>query len=370
MATGSDTTLDFDPYGAATTDAVLGTSGNDRLFGGAGNDLIDAGAGSDEVKGGSGDDVMIYNLSANLNGALDTYTGGSGFDTVRIQLTQSQWMDASIRQQLESYVAHIASVARNPAGEVSAGSGSDFTFNFANGTKLTVQMTERLQVAVQAPSGQYMVVDHLAALITGTAGGAVVEAGSASAGSPIATGDLNSDDLNGADDSFQAVAAGTASIGGYGTYAVTSAGVWAYTLDNANATVQALNAGQVLTDTFKVVTTDGSMQTVSITIQGSNDAAEISGSSSGSVVEAAGADPGTPTASGDLDATDVDNPNDDFQAGAGDSDKGYGTYGVNAAGQWTYTLENGNTDKPHRQLHRHERRRHQPGREHHHRRSQ
>ena len=33
-----------------------------------------------------------------------------------------------------------------------------------------------------------------------------------------------------------------ATTNGYGTYAVTAAGVWTYTLDNSNAAVQALNA--------------------------------------------------------------------------------------------------------------------------------
>src|SRR4051812_38470780 len=87
MATTSDTTLDFDPNGVAGTNAVMGTSGNDRLFGGSGNDVIDGGAGSDDIKAGSGDDLMIYNLTANLNGAKDVYTGGSGIDTVLMQLT-------------------------------------------------------------------------------------------------------------------------------------------------------------------------------------------------------------------------------------------------------------------------------------------
>ena len=34
---------------------------------------------------------------------------------------------------------------------------------------------------------------------------------------------------------------------------MTAAGVWTYTLDNNNATVQALNAGATLTDSFTAV---------------------------------------------------------------------------------------------------------------------
>ena len=55
---------------------------------------------------------------------------------------------------------------------------------------------------------------------------------------------------------------------------MTAAGVWAYTLDNANSAVQALNVGDTLTDSFTVTTVDGTPQLVTITITGSNDAAD------------------------------------------------------------------------------------------------
>ena len=80
---------------------------------------------------------------------------------------------------------------------------------------------------------------------------------------------------------------------------MTAAGVWTYTLDNANCTVQALNSCDTLCDSFTVTTIDGTAQVVKITIQGANDAAVISGTTAGSVVEAGGvanAAPGAPTA--------------------------------------------------------------------------
>ena len=67
---------------------------------------------------------------------------------------------------------------------------------------------------------------------------------------------------------------------------MTAAGVWTYTLDNANSAVQALNVGGTLTDTFTVTTVDGTAKLVTITITGSNDAAIISGTTTGSVIEA------------------------------------------------------------------------------------
>ena len=81
--------------------------------------------------------------------------------------------------------------------------------------------------------------------------------------------------------------------------------------------MQALNVGQTLTDTFTATTVDGTSQVVTITIDGANDAAVITGTTTGTVVEAGGVNngtPGTPTATGDLNSTDVDNPADAWTA--------------------------------------------------------
>jgi VCBS repeat-containing protein len=56
--------------------------------------------------------------------------------------------------------------------------------------------------------------------------------------------------------------------GGYGTFIMTAAGVWAYTLDNSNAAMQALDPGQTPIDTSKVATMDGTTQVATITIHG------------------------------------------------------------------------------------------------------
>ena len=112
-------------------------------------------------------------------------------------------------------------------------------------------------------------------------------------------------------------------------------------------TVQALNVGDTLTDTFTVATVDGTAQVVTITIHGTNDAAVISGTASGNVTEAGGVNngtPGTPIATGDLNATDVDNPTDSWTGGTAGATttNGYGSYALSAAGVWTYTLDDSN----------------------------
>ncbi|MGH8633971.1 MAG: VCBS domain-containing protein, partial [Burkholderiales bacterium] len=112
-----------------------------------------------------------------------------------------------------------------------------------------------------------------AAVITGTSTGNVTEAGgvaNAIPGTPMATGDLLATDVDNVTDSFQAVA-GAVSASGYGTYEVTAAGVWRYTLDNTNSMVQALDNGGSLSDSFTVHSDDGTAKLVTVTIHGAND---------------------------------------------------------------------------------------------------
>jgi VCBS repeat-containing protein len=180
-----------------------------------------------------------------------------------------------------------------------------------------------------------------AAIISGDTGGTVTEAGSVGNGTPTAAGNLDSTDVDNPSDAWSVVAPGAGTIGGFGTYAVTADGQWTYTLDNANAAVQALNGAATLTDTFNAVTADGTAQLVTITIHAQNDAAVITGDAAGAVTRSAGV---IATDSRDLNAADVDDTADAWQAVAAGAAtaNGYGTYQLTAAGVWTYTLDSNN----------------------------
>ncbi len=74
------------------------------------------------------------------------------------------------------------------------------------------------------------------------------------------------------------------STGAYGTLSILTNGDYTYVLDNTNTQVDALNAGETLTDTFNYTVSDGSLSdnsTLSITINGATDvvveAVDISG---------------------------------------------------------------------------------------------
>ena len=88
--------------------------------------------------------------------------------------------------------------------------------------------------------------------------------------------------------------------GAHGSFSINAAGVWVYTLNNADPAVQALGAGQTLpSETFTVTTIDGTSQVVTVTITGSNDAPVAIGSSFSVREDAA-------LVNGAVTATDVD----------------------------------------------------------------
>src|SRR6202035_5203544 len=119
---------------------------------------------------------------------------------------------------------------------------------------------------------------------------------------------------------------------------VASTGAWSYALNNASAAVQALAGGQVVTENYAVTVNDGHGGTtntsVAITINGTNDAAVIGGTDTGSVTE-----DGTQIATGTLTVNDVDTGQNSFTA-ASNLAGTHGSLTIDSSGDWTYTLNN------------------------------
>ncbi|TIT37623.1 MAG: adhesin [Mesorhizobium sp.] len=176
-----------------------------------------------------------------------------------------------------------------------------------------------------------------AAVISGVVTGSVIEAGGVGngvPGTPTATGTLTDTDVDNTPNTFQAVVAGSASDHGYGTYQMTTGGVWTFTLNNSNAAVQALNVGQNLIETFTVHTQDGTAQVVTVTIHGTNDAAVITGTSTAALTETNAAQ----STGGTLVATDPDSSNAFVVQTNVAGSNGYGTFSIDATGHWTYAM--------------------------------
>ncbi|MFY2002155.1 retention module-containing protein, partial [Achromobacter xylosoxidans] len=147
-----------------------------------------------------------------------------------------------------------------------------------------------------------------------------------------ANGKLNVVDADDGQSFFVAVAD---RAGVHGTFSIDANGNWVYNLNQADPRVQALAVGEKLTETFTVTTADGTTGTVTITINGTNDAPTISGEAAGDVKE-----DGAQEVSGQLAKQDVDT-SDTHTWSVNDGGKGqYGTLTVDQNGKWTYVLDN------------------------------
>ncbi|MGF6487017.1 VCBS domain-containing protein [Pseudomonas frederiksbergensis] len=163
--------------------------------------------------------------------------------------------------------------------------------------------------------------------ITGSNDAAVLSSASITlteTNAPLTTGgSLTVSDID-SPETFQAQS-GTA--GANGTFAIDAAGNWSYI---ANSAFDALNVGDNLTDTFTVLSADGTATSVAVTIKGSNDAAVLS-SASVTLTET-----NAPlTTGGSLTVSDIDSP-ETFQAQSGTAGDN-GTFAIDATGNWSYT---------------------------------
>ncbi|MGZ9724314.1 VCBS domain-containing protein [Rhizobium miluonense] len=180
-----------------------------------------------------------------------------------------------------------------------------------------------------------------------SAGGTVTEAGIGVANDiahNTASGHLTGADVDSSSLTWSVVAGGGQTgngngsvTGAYGTLSVSANGTWTYALDQSKA--DPLNVSDHPQESFTVRLSDGqggiTTQTVVVTVNGTNDAASISGTATGSVTE-----DGQLTANGALTVADVDNGQNHFQAPSSLTGT-YGTFTFNATtGAWGYTLNN------------------------------
>ncbi|MEJ6078825.1 BspA family leucine-rich repeat surface protein [Vibrio sp. 1-Bac 57] len=136
-------------------------------------------------------------------------------------------------------------------------------------------------------------------------------------------GQLTSNDVDNEDNTFIS----DTLIGTYGTFNIDESGAWTFT---ANDAFDALNENENISETFNVASIDGTASTVTIKINGTNDAATVS-SESQKINETDSAI----TTGGKLTASDVDNEDNIFIS---DTLIGtYGTFNIDESGAWTFT---------------------------------
>jgi VCBS repeat-containing protein len=171
-----------------------------------------------------------------------------------------------------------------------------------------------------------------AAIIGGTDTGSITE--DSGPATLTATGSLTISDIDGpAEESFLAGVVG----GSYGNLTIDAAGNWTYEALNDHPAINALIAGETLIETITVSSVDATTHQVTITINGADDAAVIGGVDTGAVTEDGGA---SEIATGTLTITDPDAGQASLTAATVATT--YGSLTMDAAGNWTYTLDNAN----------------------------
>ncbi|WP_394149711.1 VCBS domain-containing protein [Vibrio maritimus] len=177
--------------------------------------------------------------------------------------------------------------------------------------------------------------------------GEVEEAGTETEGTDTATGQIIASDVDSAQGALNYAISGSSP---FGDIEIDENGLWTFTLDNSADVTQSLNIGDSEVVEYTVIVTDdfGAIdeQTISITIQGTNDAPVLDSDLpiSGDVRESGSFDDGSedvgvPSASGQLSATDVDSSTLTWSA-VGDVTNSYGTFSITDSGLWTFTLDN------------------------------
>lgn len=264
----------------------------------------------------NGDGTLTFTPEADYNGLIPfSYTvsdGRGGVVSVNAQFTLAPVNDAATISGTgtgavieaggvgnavpgTNSAAGALSVADADAGQAAfapvapaalSGAYGTFTFDAASGA--WTYLLDNARAATQALAAGQVATDSLAvasldgtatrtvtvtvagandaATIGGTAAGAVTEAPGTTGTSQV-SGALTVSDP----DSPARFNSGTIA-GAYGSLAITAAGAWTYTLDNANAAVNGLGAGQVLVDSVTVTTADGTQRAIAITITGIADA--------------------------------------------------------------------------------------------------
>lgn len=171
------------------------------------------------------------------------------------------------------------------------------------------------------------------ALIGGTTSADVTEDGVAMTGGVLSVVDA---DLDQAAFTAQAGVAGT-----YGSFSIDTAGNWTYSADNSLTEIQQLGVGQSLTDSFNVTSLDGSdSEIVTITLNGSNDAAVIGAPSVASVTEDLDIANGNLVAVGTVSIADADAGQAQFQTVVMPAAGTLGTLTLAANGSYTYSVAN------------------------------
>lgn len=149
-----------------------------------------------------------------------------------------------------------------------------------------------------------------------------------------ATGTLSTANLEGVSNTFTAQTI----TGEHGTFTISENGNWSYTALNYADSIQSLGEGDISTETFTVTTTDGLTDTVTITINGTNDSAGFFGDTDANLYASSPTnEEGLIEVTGKTDVWDLDIGEDTIIAGTYEGTLGALT--IAEDGSWTYASD-------------------------------
>ncbi|WPN59446.1 VCBS domain-containing protein [Pseudomonas sp. P9_31] len=202
-------------------------------------------------------------------------------------------------------------------GSIAVDGSGQWTYTLANGTDGIASAVQSLKAgeshdevfSVQVSDGLGGVDTQLVTVtVTGSNDAAVLSSASVTlteTNAPLTTGgSLTVSDID-SPESFQAQS-GTTNANGI--FAIDTTGNWSYT---ANSAFDALNVGDSLTDTFAVLSADGTETSVSVTINGTNDApvTDLNGGGAGNDATAAFTEQTSVLIAPSATITDIDSAN-------------------------------------------------------------
>ncbi len=142
--------------GSNSDDVLAGGSADEKVDGKSGDDIVAGGSGADWVKGGSGDDKLVYVAGLNTEVA-DFYDGGSGTNTLELQMTRSEWMRDDVQTDIAAYLTFLDSDQPSAQGQ-----NNSKGFEFAS-LGLTARRLHSLEIlvdgVVQDPTDQEVVAN-------------------------------------------------------------------------------------------------------------------------------------------------------------------------------------------------------------------
>ena len=226
------------------------------------------------------------------------------------------------------------SVVLNPDGTVTFTPDSDF-----NGTAtFTYTVTDGSLVSNSATVTIAVAAVNDTAVIGGTDNGAVTEDLNVNGQGNLTTGGtLTVTDPDAGEAGFSSTV--TPANGTLGSLTIAPNGTWTYSVPNT--LVQYLKASETKTETFTVQSLDGTPHTVTVTVHGVSDTAQIGGTDTGSVTEDLNVNgQGNLTAGGTLTVTDPDAGEAGFSGTVTPASGVLGTLTIAPNGTWTYSVPN------------------------------